>query len=187
MSGEVRNGVRRQVYGEWPVCGQRKWQLEGSGCGGHNRRSSCHWRALTLFTLRAADPRRTHRLFGNRHHPQTARIIHLSEKLSTIFCDAFDKKRTLRGPFDSAFYYAYTLPSVRSDSVSGQVAQLVEHATENRGVGGSTPSLAIKRLDKKGRPTGRSFLLTYPARGHIFSALTSPRSHSAPKTCQRDA
>ena len=29
--------------------------------------------------------------------------------------------------------------------VSGQVAQVVEHAAENRGVGGSTPSLAIRR------------------------------------------
>ena len=136
-----------------------KWQLKGSGCGGHNRRLSCHWRALTLFTLRAADPRRTHRLFGNRHHPQTARIIHPREKLSTIFCDAFDKKQHVRGTFDTTVGDAYTLPSVRSDSVSGQVAQLVEHATENRGVGGSTPSLAINIIRQNGRSSERPFSL----------------------------
>jgi hypothetical protein len=29
---------------------------------------------------------------------------------------------------------------------TGQVAQLVEHVTENHGVGGSTPSLAIREI-----------------------------------------
>ena len=36
----------------------------------------------------------------------------------------------------------------------GQVAQLVEHATENRGVGGSIPPLAIYRLTGR-RMAGR--------------------------------
>jgi hypothetical protein len=102
-----------------------------------------------MFGLRLVVPRGTHRLFGNRHHPQTAGIIHLAEKLSTIFCDAFDKKRAARVPFDRPFRPPYTLRSVRQRAVSGQVAQLVEHATENRGVGGSTPSLAIEKVNEK--------------------------------------
>ena len=32
-------------------------------------------------------------------------------------------------------------------AVTGQVAQLVEHATENRGVGGSIPPLATEGLE----------------------------------------
>ena len=155
----------------------RKWQLEGSDCGGHDRRSSCHWRALTLFTLWAADPRRTHRLFGNRLHPQTARIIHPCEKLSTIFCDAFDKKRRVHGPFDSTVRDAYTLPSVRASGVSGQVAQLVEHATENRGVGGSTPSLAIEEFEHWRGSSGAP----------VFSWCNSPSSISPPVPSQKSS
>lgn len=34
---------------------------------------------------------------------------------------------------------------------SGQVAQLVEHVTENHGVGGSIPSLAMEKPDRMGR------------------------------------
>ena len=78
-------------------------------------------------------------------------------KLSTIICDQIDKKerlhtahRTFGGPFDSAVSTAYTLPLARETHI-GQVAQLVEHVTENHGVGGSIPSLAIK--DKR-RATG---------------------------------
>ena len=100
-----------------------------------------------MFGLRLVVPRGTHRLFGNRHHPQTRRIIHLAEKLSTFFCDAFDKNRAARVSFDSfsfdRLYSAFRLLK----TISGQVAQLVEHATENRGVGGSTPSLAIERVE----------------------------------------
>ena len=35
------------------------------------------------------------------------------------------------------------------DALTGQVAQLVEHATENRSVGGSIPSLAILRVERQ--------------------------------------
>ena len=35
-------------------------------------------------------------------------------------------------------------------AVTGQVAQLVEHATENRGVGGSIPPLATEGLEGEG-------------------------------------
>ena len=52
----------------------------------------------------------------------------------------------------------------------GQVAQLVEHATENRGVGGSIPSLAIYRLT--GRRIGRSC-----ARGSVAQLV----EHRSPK------
>jgi hypothetical protein len=41
---------------------------------------------------------------------------------------------------------------------TGQVAQLVEHTTENRGVGGSIPPLttarAVKRVTSSGEPPG---------------------------------
>ena len=39
-------------------------------------------------------------------------------------------------------------------AVTGQVAQLVEHATENRGVGGSIPPLATEGLRGVGRIDG---------------------------------
>jgi hypothetical protein len=97
-----------------------------------------------MFGLRLVAPCGTHRLFGNRHHPQTAGIIHLAEKLSTIFCDAFDKNRAARAPFDSPSFDRLYSALRPHETLSGQVAQLVEHATENRGVGGSTPSLAIE-------------------------------------------
>ena len=97
-----------------------------------------------MFGLRLVVPRGTHRLFGNRHHPQTRRIIHPTEKLSTFFCDAFDKKHTARRSFDRPVSTPLYSAFCSGKKVYGQVAQLVEHATENRGVGGSTPSLAIK-------------------------------------------
>jgi hypothetical protein len=40
---------------------------------------------------------------------------------------------------------------------SGQVAQLVEHLTENQGVGGSTPSLATKTFNTLQPPPWRLF------------------------------
>ena len=39
---------------------------------------------------------------------------------------------------------------------SGQVAQLVEHATENRGVGGSIPPLATEGLEDLEGENGRA-------------------------------
>ena len=101
-----------------------------------------------MFGLRLVVPRGTHRLFGNRHHPQTRRIIHSIAKLSTFFCDAFDKKRTVHASFDRPVSTPLYSAFCSREKVYGQVAQLVEHATENRGVGGSTPSLAINRIDK---------------------------------------
>ena len=101
-----------------------------------------------MFGLRLVVPCGTHRLFGNRHHPQTRRIIRHAEKMSTIFCDPFDKKRTDRAPFDSPVSTPLYSAFCSREAVSGQVAQLVEHATENRGVGGSTPSLAIRSFKR---------------------------------------
>src|SRR5829696_8790508 len=100
-----------------------------------------------MFGLRLVVPCGTHRLFGNRHHPRTSRIIHLAEKLSTVFCDAFDKKVTDRASFDRPVSTPLYSAFCSRERVYGQVAQLVEHATENRGVGGSTPSLAINRIN----------------------------------------
>ena len=111
-----------------------------------------------MFGLRLVVPRGTHRLFGNRHHPQTRRIIPFAEKMSMIFCDAFDKKRAGRASFDrpvsNLLYSAFCL----RQKVYGQVAQLVEHATENRGVGGSTPSLAIERVEDRRASSGAPVL-----------------------------
>jgi hypothetical protein len=45
----------------------------------------------------------------------------------------------------------YTPPTTRHCRLAAQVAQLVEHATENRSVGGSIPSLGTK---KPVRPAG---------------------------------
>jgi hypothetical protein len=39
-------------------------------------------------------------------------------------------------------------------SALGEVAQLVEHATENRGVGGSIPPLAIRLIERRYTPGG---------------------------------
>src|SRR5215207_5525462 len=100
-----------------------------------------------MFGLRLVVPCGTHRLFGNRHHPQTRRIIRLAEKMSTIFCDAFDKKRADRASFDRPVSTPLYSAFCSRERVYGQVAQLVEHATENRGVGGSTPSLAINKVN----------------------------------------
>ena len=45
-------------------------------------------------------------------------------------------------------------PTTQRDAADAQVAQLVEHATENRSVGGSTPSLGTIKLPS--RPIGLS-------------------------------
>ena len=127
-----------------------------------------------MFGLRLVVPRGTHRLFGNRHHPQTARIIHLAEKLSTIFCDAFDKKCAAHVSFDrsvsATLYSAFRPPR----TISGQVAQLVEHATENRGVGGSIPSLAINIINDLRASSGAP---VFRRRG---SGVTTPSQVATP-------
>src|SRR5205085_8927322 len=68
--------------------------------------------------------------------------------------------RTYDDSFDSrSFDHLYFAPCAQETNF-GQVAQLVEHVTENHGVGGSIPSLAIeddrkKKGDHGGRPSSR--------------------------------
>ena len=141
-----------------------------------------------MFGLWLVVPRGTHRLFGNRHHPRTAGIIHLAEKLSTIFCDAFDKKRAAFLPFDRpSFDPLYSAFRARV-TISGQVAQLVEHATENRGVGGSIPSLAINSMTGYGRSSERPFCFDPPALGLYIKAQARGHARRAdarvrPRAC----
>jgi hypothetical protein len=59
----------------------------------------------------------------------------------------------------------------------GEVAQLVEHTTENRGVVGSIPTLAIP-----GMPGGSGFpLASLLFAGSLFAALWSLVSQTCPK------
>ena len=53
-----------------------------------------------------------------------------------------------------SLYFALFPQGTRS---SGQVAQLVEHLTENQGVGGSIPSLATKIKIETGSPKAARF------------------------------
>ena len=65
----------------------------------------------------------------------------------------------------------YTRASVRPSDCTpeGQVAQLVEHRTENAGVAGSIPALAtIRRLSRRSRAAAKADDV-YP----LVSALTS--------------
>ena len=50
---------------------------------------------------------------------------------------------------------AREVPRQVARELAGQVAQLVEHATENRGVGGSIPPLATEELRGGLRGIGR--------------------------------
>ncbi len=55
------------------------------------------------------------------------------------------KNGTLRSRLTRARDHPYTAVRFETQAL-GQVAQLVEHVTENHGVGGSIPSLAINRI-----------------------------------------
>ena len=72
-------------------------------------------------------------------------------------------------------------------SANAQVAQLVEHATENRSVGGSTPPLgtfAFSRLadgcGNRGRPPGNQAVLAA-----CLTRSGKGRTAAAPGTCKR--
>ena len=58
------------------------------------------------------------------------------------------KNRAARTPVDSPVSTPLYSPTCLHKDISGQVAQLVEHVTENHGVGGSIPSLAISRFNQ---------------------------------------
>ncbi len=58
-------------------------------------------------------------------------------------------------PRRNTYYPPFDAPSRRC----GQVAQLVEHLTENQGVGGSTPSLATKQFRFRVTPSGGPFFM----------------------------
>src|SRR5215204_3250207 len=53
-----------------PINADLKWlcQLEGSDCGGRDRRPSWHWRALSILNWMAVFS--TQLTFGHQHHPQ---------------------------------------------------------------------------------------------------------------------
>ena len=55
---------------------------------------------------------------------------------------------TLRGPFWTVLEWAFITPALYSRALrdGAQVAQLVEHVTENHGVGGSIPPLGTRIL-----------------------------------------
>ncbi len=59
-----------------------------------------------------------------------------------MFCAAWTVQSDIQFDIDEPLIYTLKLdPSLRRAD-HGQVAQLVEHLTENQGVGGSNPSLA---------------------------------------------
>src|SRR6266481_3208435 len=70
------------------VVDKKLCQLEGSDCGGRDRRPSWHWRALSILNwmvvFQLAD-------FWAPAPPSTRRIIHLAANESTTFCDYLDK------------------------------------------------------------------------------------------------
>src|SRR5215211_845749 len=122
-------------------------QLEGSdvggtyggraGTGGHCRCSGFGWLSLAGRTgcLATGTTLRRDGLYASPRKCQRFFVTHLT-KNALPAC-----RLTVQ------FRPPYTLPPVSRERVYGQVAQLVEHATENRGVGGSTPSLAINRVN----------------------------------------
>ena len=68
----------------------------------------------------------------------------------------------------------------------GEVAQLVEHATENRGVAGSIPALAIHAMDTSWTLQVTSPVILEPARdcerlqrSRVARCLISAATHSA--------
>ena len=86
------------------------------------------------------------RLFGNRHHPQRRELYTSSQNCQRFFVTDLTKNRAARTPVDSPVSTPLYFPTCLHKDISGQVAQLVEHVTENHGVGGSTPSLAINQI-----------------------------------------
>src|SRR5690242_16828222 len=68
---------RASCYGlVWPrintdLCLKWLCQLEGSDCGGRDRRPSWHWRALSILNWMASFDRLT---FGHQPHPQRSEL-----------------------------------------------------------------------------------------------------------------
>lgn len=110
-------------------------------------------------------------MLGWQPHPLTHGIIHRLYPLSTIFCNLFDKNTTYFARLTDTICLLILTASRSFHRESGQVAQLVEHLTENQGVGGSTPSLAIIGSNNKGRPSRSPFMCLACFKLHLPSRI----------------
>ncbi len=63
-------------------------QLEGSDCGGRDRRPSWHWRALSIYLDGCLF---NELMFGHQHHPQRVELYTEQGISQRLFCDESDK------------------------------------------------------------------------------------------------
>ena len=144
-----------------------------AGTGGHCRCSGFGWLSLAERTgcLATGTTLRRDGLYTLPKNCQRFFVTHLTKNVPPV-----SRLTGLSSP------PILCLPSARD--VSGQVAQLVEHATENRGVGGSTPSLAIESCTDCRASSGAPFFFSpkpvRPFQRPVTGSPALPKNNLAP-------